>query len=116
MKTVKLDKDKLLELVKKNRAGHFTAFEKAFAGYRQECIEVLELNLRGLRENKGHIVRFMENPPEDHTSDYDRLILMLEMSVDQIVELDARTFAQYAQDDWDWKEQWGISNSKYISK
>lgn len=115
MKTVKLDKIKLLKIVKKNREGHRSEFEKAFDGYRRECESVLQANLESLRTNKGHIVQFQEFPPTDHTGDYDRVLLMLEMSVDDNVELEVREFSRYVQDDWDWKEQWSVSNAKYTN-
>ena len=115
MKTVKLLKAELLDIITKNRNGHRAEFEKAFEGYRKECIHLLEQNLKSLKERNGHIVRFTEFPPEDHTDDYDRVLLMLKMSVDDKVELDARDFARFVQDDWEWKEQWSLSNSKYTN-
>jgi hypothetical protein len=40
--------------------------------------------------------------PRDHTSDYDRVIMMLEMSVDDTIVLDANEFDQYVRDVWAW--------------
>lgn len=116
MKAVNVNKTKLLELVRKNRDQHRAQYEKAFAGYRKECYEVLEANLKALQTDKAHIVRFREQPPEDHTDDYDRAIQMLEMSVDDVIELHASEFSNFVQDDWEWKERWSASNSSYISK
>lgn len=105
-----------MEIVRKNRDGHRAQYEKAFEGYQQECIKLLEANLESLKNGKGHVVNFQEIAPYDHTRDYDRLIEMLGMSVDDAVELTNREFGQYVQDDWEWKSDWASSNSKYLSR
>src|SRR5678815_6003632 len=86
MKTVKVKKAELLKLLKKNRAAHKEAFEDAFLGYSRECQRILKENLEALRQNKRHRVMFHEQPPEDHTIEYDRVIRMAEMSVDAVLE------------------------------
>lgn len=43
--------------------------------------------------------------PVDHTSDYERVIMMLEMSVDDTVVLNAGEFDQYVRDVWSWSYQ-----------
>lgn len=114
MKTVKVKKLDLLEIIRKNRHEHRAKYNKAFEGYRKECIIALEANLEALRQGKS-VVHFTERPPEDHTADYDRAIAMLDMSVDDVVEIFSREFQEYVQDDWDWKEEWMASNSKYYA-
>lgn len=51
--------------------------------------------------------------PQDQTRDYDRAIRMMEMSQDEVVELEEHDFAQYVLDDWSWKRQFLLSNSNY---
>ncbi len=114
MQNVTVKKDWLLGVVQKNRANHKAEYEKAFAGYREECIACLEENLNAMRDNKITRVRITEVPPEDHTKDYDRVIAMLGASVADEVELSAHEFDNYVQDDWGWKELWATSNSKYL--
>lgn len=116
MKTVRVNKDELRGIIDRNRQGHKAQYEKAFAGYQKECMEILQANLESLRSDRGHIVRFMEHPPSDHTVDYERVLAMLDLEVERTVELTEREFAQYVQDDWDWKEQWMSSNTKYTNK
>lgn len=115
MKTVRINKAVLREAVVKNQGQHRAQFEKAFEGYRQECMELLEKHLQALKADKRHIVIFMERPPEDHTDDYKRIVSMLEMSVDEVVELTELEFSQFVLDDWEWKERWTASNSKYMA-
>lgn len=57
--------------------------------------------------------------PEDHTDEYDQLLEMLAMSVDDEVELTAQEFAQYVRDDWSWKHQFTRTmrrNSTYLEE
>jgi hypothetical protein len=39
---------------------------------------------------------------------------MLKMSTEDVIELNARDFAQYAMDKWGWSEGWTVSNAKYL--
>lgn len=105
----------LLQTVQDNRAKHRAVFEKALEGYRQEGLRILEDRVKDLAAGKTPDIRIIVNRPEDHTSDYDRVIRMLQMSVDNIFELDDRTFAQFVMDDWDWKRQWLDSSNLYAA-
>jgi hypothetical protein len=40
--------------------------------------------------------------PSNQVKDYDRVITMLEMSVDDTITLDAQAFDRYVMDNWDW--------------
>lgn len=116
MKTVRLEKTRLIVIIKRNRDSHSALFEKAWSGYRDECVRLLTENLDAMKANKMHVVRFFEQPPENHSKDYDRVINMLEMSVDETIELTNQEFQNYVQDDWDWKDRWATANSKYTSR
>lgn len=97
-----------------NRETHRASYEKALAGYKIEARRELETELAKLGEGK-EINRFLTaTPPEDHTSDYDDVIDMLNMSTDTQIELTQQQFKQYARDDWGWKREWTTSNTSYI--
>ena len=53
--------------------------------------------------------------PHDHTDDYDTVIAMLEMCVDEVVEIDMQEFDNYVRDNWQWKANWSASNALYSS-
>lgn len=116
MKTVRIKKSQLVEILTQNRDNHRKLFNDAFEGYRKECMEILAENLDALRRGEQRRVKFYEQAPEDHTPDYDTVLRMLDMSVDDVVELDQRSFAQYVEDDWGWRENWSSSNSKYLRR
>ena len=52
MQEVKLEKDKLLEIVKKNRENHRAIFLEAQENYRKRVIEELDKMLQDAREGK----------------------------------------------------------------
>lgn len=115
MRTVNVNKAELLASVTANRDGHRTQFEEALDGWYKAVIKRLEQTLDNAKANKIQDVRIILPRPSDHTSDYDRVIEMLKMSVDDVVQLTETEFAQFVQDDWGWKDQWLVSNSSYSS-
>jgi len=114
MDTVTVPKHELHSIVQTNRDKHRAMWKEAFDGYRTACITALELNLSAFRAGKAERVFINESPPEDHTKDYDRVLRMLSMSVDDTIVLTAEAFAQYVMDEWHWKHNWSVSNSKYM--
>jgi len=115
MKTVKVNKDELINKLKENRAKHRDVFEAALEGYRGKCYEVLQERIDQLRQGKRINMYFNLSEPQDQTKDYDRALTMLEMSVDDLIEIDERSFQCYVMDDWDWREAFKASNSMYTS-
>ena len=116
MHSVKVSRIELLAKIKANREGHRDLFLKAQEGYRLDVIAELEQHLRDARERKK-ISRSLSLPePQDHTEDYDSVIAMLEMSVEDIIELDAASFQQYVLDKWSWKRAVDLTNIAYAAK
>lgn len=111
---VTVKKSELLEKIKKNREGHRAEFIKAQDGFRAYLIRELEKRLvdaRELRKVAGH---FSLVEPEDHTKDYDRVIMMLEMSTSDDIVITEKQFQQYVMDDWNWMASFKNSTSNYI--
>lgn len=87
---------------------------KAQEGYREEVVAELDRMLSDARNGKP-IKRAIALPePIDHTRDYDRVIAMLEMSVDEDIELMSHEFDQYVLDNWQWKELAFLTNTQYV--
>jgi hypothetical protein len=73
----------------------------------EEAVDELRSRVKRLKEGQfiqlaG--IQFLIPVPEDHTKDYDQVIEMLKMSVDEELEIESDQFACYVMDDWDWKE------------
>jgi hypothetical protein len=115
MKEVKIKKEKLREIVQKNRDGHRALWEEAYDGYQRAVISALEENLALFKAKKAKRVSINEAPPEEHIDDYDEMLRKLELSEDEVVVLDSEDFSRYVMDDWSWKRNWSVSNAKYLS-
>lgn len=113
MRPVRVNKRAVVLALMENRKTHRQIFEEALEGYKKEVIEQLEKHLGEVKSGKPKRTYISIPFPEDHTGDYDDAIEMLEMSVDDVIELDAETFKAFYKDDWGWKNQFLMSNSGY---
>lgn len=113
MREVTVSKDELTKIVTENRGEHRAIFEEAVDGYKKRAVELLEEHIARIKKGKLERVSVSLPVPEDHTSDYDRVLKMLAMSVDDEVTLDEQTFAEYVMDDWGWQKQFLASSSVY---
>ncbi len=113
MNNVIVNKDELLETLKKNRETHRMIFEDAQKGYREEAIRLLDIALNDAKIGKKITTFIQLESPVDQTKDYDRIIRMLEMSVDEQIDLTEHDFAQYVLDDWSWKQDFLTKNAFY---
>ncbi len=105
MNAVKVKRQDLLTKVRANREAHRSLFLKAQEGYRKLVIEELDKMLADARAGRRISRSINLAEPTDHTSDYERVIMMLEMSVDDTVVLSAGEFDQYVRDVWSWSYQ-----------
>lgn len=113
MNDIKVKKSELLDVLKKNRKQHRQIFLEATEGYRKAAIAELDSMLADAKDGRKIRRSLSLTEPQDQTRDYDRAIRMMEMSQDDIIELDESDFAQYVLDDWSWKRQFLFSNSAY---
>jgi len=113
MNTVKVKRQELLTKVRTNRDAHRELFLKAQANYRKFLIEELDRMLADAKANRPvrRSINLVE--PRDHTSDYDRTIMMLEMSVDDTIILNVTEFDQYVRDVWAWSQRDGVTLGEY---
>lgn len=116
MYSIKVKKDELLTKLKANRASHYDLFLKAQEVYREDVIDELDKMLEEARNGKKirRTVTLVE--PVDKTEEYDQVISMLEMCVEDVIELDNQQFANYVLDKWGWKASVTTTNSSYSSK
>jgi hypothetical protein len=113
MRTVIVDRDEFIDRVRANRDTHRAVFEHALDGYRARLISELERRLRDLRKGRSVDQRIALPEPEDHTDDYDRVLAMAEMSVEETIELDESEFAMYVMDQWRWKQSFTDTTDLY---
>lgn len=126
MKEVKCKKSELVEKLRANRDIHIKEYREACAGYREqalakvdEIMDSLKRQISALREGEAvplANIFFSLPAPQSHAAEYDQVLAMLHMSVDDEVTLSHGDFAKYVMDDWDWKEAWEGTKVSYSAK
>jgi hypothetical protein len=114
--TVRVNKDDLLERIKTNRDQHRTIFEEALEGWKKKVTEVLEERYQSALQGKDFNILIHLPRPEDHTDQYDTVIELLGMSLDEELELTQHDFACYALDKWQWQQQFLTTSAHYGSR
>lgn len=109
-------KSDLLKKLEENRAEHREIFEEAVTGYKEQAIKLLEQHIKRIKNGKMEQVVVSLPVPEDHTIDYDRVIAMLNMHVEDTVQIPEDEFRAYVMDDWNWRRQFLASASSYSPK
>jgi uncharacterized beta-barrel protein YwiB (DUF1934 family) len=114
MHSVKINKNKLLDIVRENKEKHIKEFNEAVEDFKKAVIKISEENIALVKEGKIELKTIPTKPISYETS-YTRAIRMLELSVDVEIELALHDFDQLVQDEWQWKQSFLTSNSTYKS-
>lgn len=116
MRTVKLDKNELLAIVRENKEKHVATFNEAVTDYKvaveKLCKKNYELSQTGDLSQIEQI-RPMPSLPVSYEDNYSRAIRMLELSVDSVIELEDQIFNQLVLDEWSWKRGFSASAALY---
>lgn len=115
MYEVTVKKTELLQTLRENRAGHRDVFLKAQEGYKKQLIEYLDQMIEAARAGKKVKHRIDLAEPQDRTKDYDRIIKMVEMNVEEHIKLDSVSFDRYVMDNWEWKDAVTTTNTAYAA-
>ena len=116
MDAIRVDKAKLLDILKRNRDQHRAMFLEAQNGYHEEVIRLLDERLADARAGRRINVVFTLPAPIDQTHEYDVAIEMLDMSIDAVVELTEVEFRQFVKDEWHWQQHTTAVNTLYTKK
>lgn len=116
MEIVKVKKNELMKILLANRDEHRGIFLEALDGYHKAALKALQERVEDAKKNKKVSLFFALEQPKDQTKEYDRVIKMLEMSVDDEVKLTEQEFANYVMDDWSWMDQFLHSNVGYSAR
>lgn len=115
MENVKVKRNDLLSKLEANRDKHRSLFLKAQDGYRALVIKELDKSLEDARNGGAIRTVISMQAPQDHTDEYDNVIAMLRMSVDDVIELDSHSFQCYVMDKWTWAQAAAFLNSTYAA-
>lgn len=116
MRSVKVEKNELLGIVRDNKKKHVKEFDESVKDYKKAALKVakehVDLAKTGDLEQIAKI-RAMPQRPASYEKDYDRAIRMLELSVEDTIELEEDIFNQLVLDEWHWKNQFVASGALY---
>ena len=113
MEEITVNKAKLIETMKGNRAKHHDIVVEAQEGFRDAVIKRLDSMLAQARDGKKIDIAVGLVLPEDHTDEYDTVIGMLELDINDTVDLDVHQYRQWVQDQWGWQRSFTTNNAYY---
>jgi hypothetical protein len=114
MNAIKVNKADLLVKLRTNRATHLDQFERASERFLKIVTAELEGRLAEARKGKVPNLAWAHPMPVNQTKEYDKAIGMLEMSIEDVIELEEHDYKNYVLDEWSWSAQTTASNSRYL--
>jgi hypothetical protein len=117
MKSVKMNRFTLLDIVKENKKTHIKLYEESVEDYKNAVIKVAKYNLKLANTSDLERMRFKQFPssPTSYEHQYSKAIRMLELSIDNEIELEEDVFNQLVLDEWSWKNSFVASGTLYKS-
>ena len=118
MNAIKMNRFELLNIVISNCEKHKADYVEAVADYKTLVKDICAFNLKiskteSLEEFKK--LKTVPASPVNYEPSYKRAIRMLELSVDEIIEVEEDVFNQLVLDEWDWKRNFVATASLYKS-
>lgn len=108
----------LLRIVNENMAKHIAAFTESVDDYKVLVVKISTTNLELANTGKlDEIAKIKSLPtlPVSYENSYKRAARMLELSVEDVIEVEEDVFNQLVLDEWDWKRSFIASNTMYKS-
>lgn len=118
MRNVKINKVELLEIVRANKEKHIKEFLEAVEDYKTAAIKVATDNLALATSGdveKISKIKSMPAKPISYEDSYTRAVRMLELSVEDVIEVEEDIFNQLVLDEWQWKHQFATTSALYKS-
>lgn len=106
MRNVKMNKDELLAIVRENKAKHIAEYNESVEDYKVLALNITKHNLKLVKTGdleKIATARNIPSAPRSYEGAYTKAIRMLELSVEEVIEIDETVFNQLVLDEWSWK-------------
>lgn len=117
MKTVRMNKAELAEILTANKEKHTKAYQEAYDGFLNLQIKRAKKILKQAEKRKKVMIhdiwRDVAAEPNDYTADYQRAIDMLGHEVDEVVVLTNEEYDAYVNDVWDWTGHFEAASMNY---
>lgn len=116
MRDVKINKGELLKIVRENKEKHVKEYNESVEDYKKAAVKVAQDNLELAKSgdiDKIAKIKGMPQKPSSYEDAYTRAIRMLELSVEDVIEIEEQVFNQLVLDEWHWKNAFVASASLY---
>lgn len=115
--SVNVKRSDLLEALRKNRSLHIAEYKEALRDFRLKMKSELQRAAESLVvTTDDHLHKFkvqLPAAPSSHTRNYDEVIEMLELSVDETINLDSESFQAYFKNKWSWTDSFKTIAASY---
>ena len=117
MNNVKMNRKELLGIVKENKEKHVAEYAESVEDYKIAVIKITAGNLKLAKTADLAQFNFRGIPakPANYEDNYTRAIRMLELSVEDVIDVEEHIFNQLVLDEWGWKQQFTASSALYKS-
>lgn len=108
----------LLDIVRANKTKHITEFDEAVVDYKALVLKTAADNLKLAKSGDLDTIEKMKmipSKPSSYEDSYKRAIRMLELSVEDIIDVEEDVFNQLVLDEWSWKRSFTASSIAYKS-
>ncbi len=116
MRTVKINKAELLSIVRDNKQKHIAEYAESVEDYKAAAIKLANEHVAlAATGDIKEIAKIKSAPPVpvSYEDSYSRAIRMLELSVDEVIEIEDDVFNQLVLDEWDWKHTFAANATLY---
>lgn len=101
---ISVKKEDLLVILKRNREQHQKDFEKSIYFWQKHLAAVLsKIKPTECLEFPEELENARSHCPESCVKEYDDVIDMFEMSINETIILTTDAYRKYCKDEWDWK-------------
>ncbi len=115
MQQVILTKAQLLPIVRENLEKHNNIFNASVSGYWQKAEEILTDKLAKVKKQEQVDNYLGVTYPVSYVDHYNKVIRMLELSVEDNIKLSSSEFDAYVRNEWTWKANFLGTNGIYCS-
>lgn len=116
MNSIKMNRLELLNIVRNNKTTHMAEFIEAVADYKVLVSQIAHGNVKIAKTADLEQFKKMKATPAapiSYEDAYTRAIRMLELSVEDIIEVEEDIFNQLVLDEWSWKRSFTVANTMY---
>ena len=115
MNSIKMNRLELLDIVKENKNKHIKEYIESVEDYKVAALKITQLNFKMAKTAELEKFKFKSIPskPTSYEDNYTRAIRMLELSVEEIIDVEEHIFNQLVLDEWGWKQQFSTLTASY---